>query len=353
MDKPIITYGKALYYPHINLTDMNWLKTASLFYKGLSRIVPLDYKTEDNELINRLNEKEEFLTNINPGQYGEDIGFDFLEFAKSELSDEKHRKKLLQELEIIIPKDNSFNLHSEKISSVLQQELPRLGLAKQPKKNNEWYQLEPITGALYMTFLANRLAEKRNIPVVTDNPIFQPLLRGFQREHLRPTGDVAETLASLVINSSIPEDIQNLPISKIVKFRESYDDERHLFYKGINNLVEELRKVDSPDVLKECIESKQKDIEIAVDNLDRVYKSMGISTTTALLGLSVPAFASGLGVTIAAGGIIAVASGKLLSEGLKYYKSRKESPYSYVLLLRNKLKSETLAKQLISRKIIL
>jgi hypothetical protein len=114
-----------------------------------------------------------------------------------------------------------------------------------------------------------------------------------------------------------------------------------------------LETVDRQTTLMDCLEAKRKDIEIAVNNLNKSFKGMGISTATAMLGLSIPSFASGLGAGVAAASVVTVAAGKLLSQGIDYYRSRKESPYSYILTLKHNLKSETFAEQLLKGKMIL
>lgn len=352
----VITYGRALFYPHINFNDERWIKTAALYYKGLNRIVPEGYPLiEDSDTIKRLNEKEEFVRNINPRYEAEQIADDFLRFAQTELADKGHRELLIKSLGTVIPEGDTFSIHMYKMGYILQNRLPELGLAIKNKARGreEWYEFEPVTGAMYMTCLANYLAKMDNLPVVTDDPIFQPLIRGIQLDRYKGSKDIGETLASMVIQSVVPENIEAIPVAKIIKFREKYDDERHLFYNEINKLVKDLETVDRQTTLKDCLAAKKKDIEIAVKNLDKSFKGMGISTASAMLGLSIPSFASGLGAGIAAAGVVAIAAGKLMTQGIDYYKSRKGSPYSYILTLKHNLKSETFAEQLLKGKIIL
>lgn len=351
-----IAYGRALFYPHINFNDEKWIKTAALYYKGLNRIVPENYPIiKDVEIIKRLNEDEEFIRNINPRYEADAIGLDFLRFAETELADKDHRIQLIKSLGTVIPENESFSIHMNKIAYMLQNRLPELGLAVKNQNfgHEEWYEFEPVTGAMYMTCLANYLAQKENLPVVTDDPIFQPLIRGIQLDRYKGNKDIGETLASMVIQSVVPENIENIPIAKIIKFRHKYEDERHLFYNEINKLVKDLESVDRQSTLKDCLEAKKKDIDIAVNNLDKSFKGMGISTATAMLGLSIPSFASGLAPGVAAAGVVAVATGKLMTQGIDYYKSRNGSPYSYILSLKHRLNSETFAEQLLKGKFIL
>ncbi|HEY4325370.1 MAG TPA: DUF6236 family protein [Mucilaginibacter sp.] len=348
-----IKYGRALFYPHVNFDDEKWVKTAALYYEGLNRIVPEGYPSiQDSELIKELNEKEEFIRNINPRYEAENIGYDFLRFAETKLFDTDHRQNLIKSLGAIVPESSGFAIHMYKMGYILQQRLPELGLAVRNQNREGWYEFEPVTGAMYMTFLANYLASLDQIPVVTDDPAFQPLIRGIQVDRYQGVNDVGEILASMVIQSVIPENIEDIPAKKIIMFREKYGDERYLFYEEINKLVKDLEMVDRQSTLKDVLESKKKGIDIAVKNLEMSFKGMGISTTTALLGLSIPSFASGLGAAIATAGLISVAAGKLASQGIDYYKSKKGSPYSYVLTLKHKLKSETFAEQLLRGKII-
>jgi hypothetical protein len=356
MSTNIITYGRALFYPHINFKDEKWIKTAALYYKGLNRIVPEGLRiVDDPDIVKQLNEKEDFIRNIDPGYEADRIADDFISFAFKELKDKDHRAQLIKGLGTIIPEGGIFYIHMRKMGEALQSALQQLGLAVKSSERwgKDWYEVEPVTGAMYMTCLANDLARLGKVPVVTDNPVFQPLIRGIQMDNYKGNTDVGETLASMVIKSVVPENIEAIPVSKIIKFREKYDDERHLFYNEINKLVKDLETVDRQTTLMDCLEAKRKDIEIAVNNLNKSFKGMGISTATAMLGLSIPSFASGLGAGVAAASVVTVAAGKLLSQGIDYYRSRKESPYSYILTLKHNLKSETFAEQLLKGKMIL
>jgi hypothetical protein len=44
-----MSFGHALYYPRINLTNKNWLKYAVLYWDKISRIVPPSVQAADSE----------------------------------------------------------------------------------------------------------------------------------------------------------------------------------------------------------------------------------------------------------------------------------------------------------------
>lgn len=213
-------FGHALYYPYIHLQDDKWVKTAALYYESLSRIVPEHFVTHDSDTVKRLNDSDEkkFIINVSPGYEAEDIAENFIKFARSELSSKKHRKPILDRIANKIPSKSGFRIHMEKMGTLLEQELPKLGLAKRlslkQEKDGEWYDFEPLTGALYMTHLANRMAEIRGLPIVTDDSTYQPLIRGIQFDHYSDSSDRGHALASLVIETSVPEKIENIPVKK-------------------------------------------------------------------------------------------------------------------------------------------
>ena len=59
-----MSFGHALYYPHINLTNKNWVKHALLFWDKISRIVPYSVETEDSEDIIRIKDETDFIYRI-------------------------------------------------------------------------------------------------------------------------------------------------------------------------------------------------------------------------------------------------------------------------------------------------
>lgn len=356
-------YGYALYYPYIHLQDEKWLKMATLYYEGLRRIVPKDYKTNDTDIVKVLNDEFRFIRDLRPDYEPEQIADDFLQFAHEELSDKDERKDILKKIRKRLPRKSGFRIHVGKMGKALRRGLPRLGLAKRIRTLSQpgpWYDFEPVTGALYMTCLANRMAERRALHVVTDNPIYQPLIRGIQLDRWGGRPDKAHALASLAIETAVPENIESVPIERIVEFRRRHNDERHRFYEGVRALAKDIPTIDEPDAFRDCLNYHKKTIDEAVKDLRLSLTSVGIGCATALFGLSVPSWASnlaqkqgGLGILMAAGGIVCAAAGVVIKEGVNYYKSRRSSPWSYILSLRRGINSESLIRSLLRGTILL
>ena len=350
MSQPI-AYGRALYYPYIQLKNNLWLKTAALYYDGIDRIVPKGYDTRDNRTVKSLNDHFDFVHDIDPKAEAENIAHPFLNYLHKEFATSQQRNTLFKRLGITLAGQENFSIHMNKMGTPLREKLPLMGLAApKDKNNNQQYEFDPATGAMYMTYLANHLASQRRLPVITDDPMFQPLIRGMQSDN--NPADVSEKLAALIIKTAVPENLENIPMRRIIRFRKHHDEERSLFYKEINTLVADLKDVTDEKTLSDILNYRAKFINIAAKNLKRSYTGVGIAAATGLLSLSVPAVAVGLGAKVAGAAIVAMASGKTVAAGIDYQKAKYGSPYSYVLSLNGRLKSDSLFGQLLKGKII-
>ncbi len=361
-------YGHALYYPYIHLQDDRWIKVAALYYDGLSRIVPQGFRTDDSHTVRVLNDEIQFVRDLDPGREAAEITYDFLEFAREELSDPRTRTAVVHTVKRRLPRRSGFRIHAGKLGEGLGRELQHLGLAKAPSKWRRWrpepwgswYDFEPVTGALYMMALAQTMAKRRGLPIVTDEPAFQGLIRGIQFDTRDPRTDKAHALASLVIKTAVPDNIESVPIDRIVQFRRRHDSERHRFYAALQGVAQDIPSIDEPEAFEDCLNHHKKSIDDAVKDLRLSLTDVGIGSTIGLFGLSLPSWASDLaagagdlGIGITTVGMVSLAAGVLTKEGRNYYRSRKDSPWSYVLSLERGIDSESFLRTLLEGTVLL
>lgn len=240
-----------------------------------------------------------------------------------------------------------------KMGRELLEELPKLNL---PIKRfsfefEDWVEFDSVTGALYMSRLANCIATHKSMPIVSDDPNFQSIVREVQKEKVN--SDISETLASMVVQSVVPKNFASLTTKQIIKFRNNYKDERQQFYLNINELVKDLYEIEDEQSLKDALHFKKDEIDRATKDLEGVYKGLKIDTGFAFMSLSLPSFASEIGWLVASAGSVAIAAGKLTLKGIEYKKSKRNSPYSYVLTLKNKLNKEDFAESLLKGSLIM
>jgi len=157
----------------------------------------------------------------------------------------------------------------------------------------------------------------------------------------------------MVIQSVIPKNIEAITTKQIIRFRRDYKDERQQFYLNINALVQDLYKIQDEQSLKDALNFRKDSIDRATKDIEGVYRSLKIDTGFSLLALSIPSFVSDLSWIVAGAGMVAVAAGKLTLKGIEYQKTKRNSPYSYVLTLKNHLDKEDFAESLLRGKLIL
>ncbi len=71
-------FDRALYYPHISLSDSAWVKAAALFYDALYRIVPDGIEPEDSDELKPLLEAGHIGRRIDPVRYAAQASERFL-----------------------------------------------------------------------------------------------------------------------------------------------------------------------------------------------------------------------------------------------------------------------------------
>ena len=354
----IIHYGRALYYPYINFSNQRWLKTAALFYDSIDRIVPPGYDTfTDLAVTKPLNAEVPFINDVHPSQDVLSKGLNFVKFFDRELADEEKKQHYIEKIGLSVQNEEALTIYDAKISAVVKNKLIAHSLL--PANNGSGtVTLDRVTAATYMTFLAGEMAKEAAIPVVTDDPVFQPVLNNvhlFSDETEEPEAakDLGFALGQLVIKCAVPQGIEHVHAKKIAKFRKDHGDEQRRFYTAINGLVTDLEKINNDNTLEDILDYRKKEINDAVASLNDAIRSIRLTTRNAFLGISVPAASAYFGGPVAAvAGLAAVVTGKMITMNADIKKTKSANPYAYVLSLQNRLKSETFLDSLSHGKIL-
>jgi hypothetical protein len=199
----------ALFYPYIHFRNREWLRTAMLYYDQVSRIVPpgvdfdkvryyREFSTDGALLLEDIAalRANGFLVEDSPEPYVASIASEFFDFAVEKLADEKKRAALVPRL---AKRGDFYSVHRAKIDPTLSEMLVKLNLAREGRKRPSWsdLELEPVTGGLYMLFLARKMANHRNL--VTDSPVYQSLL--FQETGRAREGDTGDRFTRVLVDT--------------------------------------------------------------------------------------------------------------------------------------------------------
>jgi hypothetical protein len=369
MTNAVIEYGQALYYPHVRFRSRQWLRTSLLYHDKIWRIVPpglddyeleLGYGLPDSKIIDEIRalRSEGIIENEVVSPVVTKVSADFTEFVKANLTDPARRKELIPELSAD-QQYQWYRIHPGKLDPTLRDLLHDLHLAREvPHDHHGDWDLDITTGGMYMYFLAQALAKNR--PIISDSPKFQALAYAPPDLGLNRRGvdvDKGFMLAVASFETVHPLGIEHVPVGKLIKFREDHQEERTRFHLEVAKLAKDLSSIDHADQVSDALEPHVKIVKENTKILQRKINALGLDCARNIFTFSVPGWA----VAAAAARAILptnpylLAGAGVLSVGFtlaKYRLDRKnlrgESPWSYLLSLRNDITPRRATKDLIT-----
>ena len=364
-----MSLGHALYYPHINLTNKNWIKHALLFWDKLSRIVPESIEPSDNEDIIRIKSETDFIIDYQPDHY--DTSRAFKEFSHDLIAimesdtylneklmfhnsfsrghryrnltlDNNERRRFFSEL----VKSTGTYIHVEKLDDRLKNYLFETGIAI-PGRNqwSDWVKIDNEIGLLYMTYFAKVISKDKSLAIVTD--VEQSFSASIQFESkinsdYRPQFEYR--LGNLLIDTVVPKNINDVPIDKLIEIRNKYSSERDSFFNEISKIANSVTGMDNINNLTEALNYHSKLILEETKKLEKFYSISKIDTIKSFLSISIPTSFVALNDHVpdyskplfTAGGIvfgIIAAANSVKKEKLRL----SENPKSYLLNVKSEL----------------
>lgn len=354
---------RALYYPTIDITNEDWLKTAVLFWDEINTIVPESITNPYSQISTQYLSDEGILQplRINPQMdLIEDLTIDTLNYLNSNegfqlLTQNNnqfatiHREKLPYEI------DRICRIHNEKLPYEIRH------ILQHRFNDDEWLRVDSNFAMFYMTLLANKLSETNSIALLSDNTLSSNLADKARLNNQISIGRDSDyhfnrrerpiNLAQGLLTNLIIESIKITPTSsleKIIDFKKNHRDELGLFRTNLSKLTKNVSKDKPIEAIRQEINDIYKDEFLtAYNNLknalsgsrikwvaDNFMKVTLISTSTSallpsVLGLSVPqALFAGAGISVIT---------SLISYNEDKRKVISDNPYSYLLAINNEL----------------
>ncbi len=349
------SFGHALYYPHIHLTDEEWLKHAFLFWDKISRIVPHSFEPHDNEDIIRIKQETNFLEDYHPEEWIiRDTFRSFSESLEKHIDDNLEYKNngrqisnslgkyelLLREREFKTMQNGNY-IHIEKMDQGLIERLSQLGLAVPGKDQwSSWIKIDNAIGELYMSYLAKTISNEKSIPMVTDTEKFYS-----PHSVRRYENRFKEELGYLLIDMVVPKDINNITMKQLIKFKTNYNDQRMQFFHEINKLSSILPSLDSQSELEDALHYHKKLLKKQTKELEKVFNLNDIETIKNPLVLS-------MGASLLTDSLLGISAGLAYGAFLSYteYTRRNvevnQHPMSYLLNIKSELNKEDLFQKI-------
>jgi len=355
-----MSFGHALYYPHINLSNKNWIKHALLFWDKISRIVPASVEPADNDDIISIKYNTDFIEDYHPESYITSDTFNkFSEQLRRIVESDVFfheryyergphrghygdRRSFYSEM----IKSNGTYIHVSKLDRHFKELLFDLGIAI-PGENEweNWIRIDNEIGLLYMTYLAKTISKEKTLPIVTDvEQAFSATIQFESKINSDYQSEFEYRVGNLLIETIVPKKINDVPLDKLLYIRENYDSERTAFFNDISNLTNSIPNIDNPSALSDAIHHHSKLILKETKHLEALYKTHKVETVNKFLSISIPTTLASLTEyvpdiakpVLAAGGVIF----GIVSSANAVKKERLElnrNPKSYLLNLKSEL----------------
>ena len=259
----------ALYYPTIDISDEAWLKNAYLFWDGIRTIVPqsLEEKAYRNYTTQFL-EGEGYLQPIlvKPSEpVVRNMVSKVKKYAKSREGIACLNQKVSCNDDTNPYSDDRavFYLHSEKLPSLVQEMLEdKVG-------NDGWARVSGNFANFYMTLLANDIANRKSLTLLTGTPTLANLTTKCNEDSLklRIGGMSASSTCHSMLIRMIIDGIKIDPLTSLYdlkSFKDHHRDELNNFRNGLD----EITNLNVPD----CI-----DYEGMVQTVDDIYERKVVS----------------------------------------------------------------------------
>ena len=281
-----------LYYPHIEIQNERWLKTALLLWDHVYRIVPNSYTPKDSDEIK--NASDNGL--VRPVALERDDMRGITQEFQELLDGIEYKPAGLEY-------DEFAYLHPEKIDSTLYPALEKYAI----DESEEGFLALPkevVRG--YMFFLSNEVARRRQLSRCTDDQYSFAVSTYFSE-----SGNFDDYLydrealgfySSLIFDDILPFDVDSIPMNKIVASSNQSKDERRAFKIELQRFSEQLHKCESIDHGKEILNDFKDDLEKAKANLKASQGFLNKDDVGSFISMGVPTSAGVYSALLGAGG---------------------------------------------------
>ena len=310
---------RLIYYPGFESINENWLKFALLYVDKLSPIVPLRMQKKYSELYNLLvGESDLIVQEPPPYREGYKSSLDTIEII-NQIDIAPHSYDLFfKDVNVIRSWKNKANhqytLYEEKFSLDWTHFCLDNGFGS---LDDNGIRLPESLAILYMTVLANRMADDKNISPITDHIQWDDLSYFLKRAAPVVTNETVN--AKGIISLTLPANLNAIPIKDIIRLRNSdgFKQNQEAFH---NELQDFLSKLENGDHSLEFVEKYSK----ASSSFNEQILSIGNDTTVVGLGtwMLLSKVAPGLGEILKLAG---AATGVIIKQGFSISKAWKSS----------------------------
>uniref|UniRef100_A0AAU2A6C6 DUF6236 family protein n=1 Tax=Streptomyces sp. NBC_00093 TaxID=2975649 RepID=A0AAU2A6C6_9ACTN len=377
-----------LYYPYVNFRDEQWLKTAALYWPQLARIVPARFPVTDSDTARALTEELDFVVPVEPASPARGVASVFLEVIAAHGNDLRQQYGGDGGTAVGPQSQGRAYLHWGEVAPDVREALFDAGLAVPARGArfsepgvDEWVGMDPALVWVYKCALSEEVARRGELVPTTDQAAAHAASHGWNAERVaealldlggvnelreprgKPSRDITDVVGMLAVRIVVPDEIDAVPVGKIIELRRRHKDEFDTFNREVTaaaaDLREHLADVTLPSSIDRYVAMEvERRFERPVEKLRRAMRGLGIDTafSAANLKFAVPAALTGMasgvytgpvvsataGITFALAGLARTATGERRAR-------RASSPSAYLLSVEKGLEPRSLVRRVCRR----
>ncbi len=383
-------YGEALYHPHIHVRDVDWLKSAILYWDSVRRIVPANFPPDeadpdlDKDVRRLVLERPDLLPRTPPTKYvdaaiakfidcsrhfqgppgtqldqsGRSAIFDMVQGAYQRITGAKEMDRSgLKELLDNLLKDSrgsaEVDMWDSKMSGEFGALLREAGLLRDDDTTG-YVWVQKAAADLYMICLATVMSENICSPLITYKPEYADVGKYLD---LGVPQQPQDSRISMLLELDLPfparEELHEISLSRILQVHDKTETERRNFRKAVEDLLAEGSRAQGDEYRYEgFLKDKKKDLAEEFRQYKEKMESLSIRSVGSLLRISAPTAVSTILTAVATLGFhvdpftaTALAGTGAALSGVTWWgevrQQRREAienfPYHYLLTLEKEL----------------
>lgn len=230
-----------IYFPSFEPPSQNWLKFALLYMENFNPIIPDRGLGNVSAQYHDIIDNTDLITPYNPKyMQGERASLKAIEFI-DKVKDQRYRYSSLMNKPDLIRHfanaDKEFFIYREKFSMHWQDYCRENGFSEE---GDGGILVPEELAFIYMAFLAEEIAFDEGMSVITDNNKFDNFLN-YKRAIPRPT-IARQSFAQGVISLAIPRDINQIPIGRLIDFRNRNRELTRAFNQELDNSLSSIQE---------------------------------------------------------------------------------------------------------------
>jgi hypothetical protein len=370
----------ALYYPYTHVRDDSWLKAAALCWPKLAVLASSNYPRRESTIAKSLRDELDFFVDVDPAAQTRKVAGEFIDVILRAGDMLRGRYTQISQLPAdYIARTPTVTSDSRQIDQIGDPAVTWLNLEKMSadlierfldnglgvvSHDQAWMGLDPRLADVYLTVLADRVADANGMPLVTDQARAHGALKDWDILTIahallgdEPDGplshdahEVAALYATAAISTVVPRRLADVPIDRIITARRTLAAEFDAFSAHLESMAErftEIARIESPEVLAAQLKILvERDLRQPTADLKAGLLRLGMEPMTAVLGMNslqlpatTAAIVAGAGVPVAVGQT-GMAAAQLIASGVRAHRSgqaMRRSAAGYLLGLRVEL----------------